>query len=70
MSINVNINICTCNEVTVQSVNVICGKFRSGIWHFPTIFFSGFFFRHLFGFYFDWDEIRDRMNVLTKAPLI
>ena len=27
-------------------------------------------FRHLFGFYFDWDEIRDRMNVLTNAPLI
>ena len=26
--------------------------------------------RHLFGFYFDWDEIRDRMNVLTNAPLI
>ena len=28
------------------------------------------FCRHLFGFYFDWDEIRDRMNVLTNAPLI
>jgi len=26
--------------------------------------------RHLFGFYFDWDEIRDRMNVLLNAPLI
>jgi len=26
--------------------------------------------RHLFGFYFDWDEIRDRVNVLTKMPLI
>jgi len=26
--------------------------------------------RHLFGFYFDWDEIRDKMNVLTNTPLI
>jgi len=26
--------------------------------------------RHLFGFYFDWDEIRDRTNVLVNAPLI
>ena len=28
------------------------------------------FYRHLFGFYFDWDEIQDKMNVLTNTPLI
>ena len=31
---------------------------------------TDFYCRHLFGFYFDWDEIRDRMNVLVNAPLI